>query len=168
MEGRFFGFLPTVLKLYLRARLMFYAGKKAPYFWNKKLNWATKISSTFFIFRAFWGHFRGQNWPKIEFLYTQLQICPVLSPHFLENIILSPHLPTRVWAPGHLWQIGKQTTLIPPNSRILRVGIFSNVSLEPRVFSTKTGFQTRYLLNDKNSELENSASLEPRVREGSV
>ena len=59
-------------------------------------------------------------------------------------------------------------TLIPPNSRILRVGIFGNVSLEPRVFSTKSGFQTRYLLNDKNSELENSASLEPRFREGLV
>ena len=58
--------------------------------------------------------------------------------------------------------------LIPPNSRILRVGIFGNVSLEPRVFSTKSGFQTRYLLNDKNSELENSASLEPRFREGLV
>ena len=60
------------------------------------------------------------------------------------------------------------TTLIPPNSRILRVGIFGNVSLEPRVFSTKSGFQTRYLLNNKNSELENSASLEPRFREGLV
>ena len=40
------------------------------------------------------------------------------------------------------------------------------MSLEPRVFITKSGFQTRYLLNNKNSELENSASLEPRVREG--
>ena len=59
-------------------------------------------------------------------------------------------------------------TLIPSNSRILRPEIFGNVSLEPRVFSTKSGFQTRYLLNDKNSELENSASLEPRVREGLV
>ena len=62
----------------------------------------------------------------------------------------------------------KANTLIPPNSRILRVGIFGYVSLEPRVFSTKSGFQTRYLLNDKNSELENSASLEPRFREGLV
>ena len=61
-----------------------------------------------------------------------------------------------------------QYTLIPPNSRILRVGIFGYVSLEPRVFSTKSGFQTRYLLNNKNSELENSASLEPRFREGLV
>ena len=60
------------------------------------------------------------------------------------------------------------STLIPPNSRILRVGIFGYVSLEPRVFSTKSGFQTRYLLNNKNSELENSASLEPRFREGLV
>ena len=59
-------------------------------------------------------------------------------------------------------------TLIPPNSRILRVGIFGYVSLEPRIFSTKSGFQTRYLLNNKNSELENSASLEPRFREGLV
>ena len=59
-------------------------------------------------------------------------------------------------------------TLIPPNSRILRVGIFGNVSLEPKVFSTKSGFQTHYLLNNKNSELENFASLEPRVREGLV
>ena len=59
-------------------------------------------------------------------------------------------------------------TLIPPNWRILRPEIFGNVSLELRVFSTKSGFQTRYLLNDKNSELENSASLEPRVREGLV
>ena len=42
------------------------------------------------------------------------------------------------------------------------------MSLEPRVFSTKSGFQTRYLLNNKNSELENSASLEPRIREGLV
>ena len=63
---------------------------------------------------------------------------------------------------------GLLITLIPPNSRILRVGIFGNVSLEPRVFSTKSGFQTRYLLNNKNSELENSASLEPRFREGLV
>ena len=59
-------------------------------------------------------------------------------------------------------------TLIPPNLRILRVGIFKYVSLEPRVFSTKSGFQTRYLLNNKNSELENSASLQPRFREGLV
>ena len=59
-------------------------------------------------------------------------------------------------------------TLIPPNSRILRLGIFRNVSLEPKISSTKSGFQTRYPLNNKNSELENSASLEPRVREGLV
>ena len=65
-------------------------------------------------------------------------------------------------------EVSKLVTLIPPNSRILRLGIFSYVSLEPRVFSTKSGFQTRYLLNNKNSELENSASLEPRVREGLV
>ena len=64
--------------------------------------------------------------------------------------------------------MSKDCTLIPPNSRILRPEIFGNVSLEPRVFSTKSGFQTRYLLNDKNSELENSASLEPQVREGLV
>ena len=59
-------------------------------------------------------------------------------------------------------------TLIPPNSRILRLENFGNVSLEPKISSTKNGFQTRYPLNDKNSELENSTSLEPRVREGLV
>ena len=62
----------------------------------------------------------------------------------------------------------KQYTLIPPKSRILRLGIFRNVSLEPKISSTKSGFQTRYPLNNKNSELENSASLEPRIREGLV
>ena len=58
------------------------------------------------------------------------------------------------------------STLIPPNSQVLRPGIFGNVSLEPRIFSSKSGFQTRYLLNNKNCELENVASLELQVREG--
>ena len=62
----------------------------------------------------------------------------------------------------------KVTTLIPPNSRILGLGIFRNVSLEPKISSTKSGFQIRYPLNNKNSELENSGSLEPRIREGLV
>jgi len=60
------------------------------------------------------------------------------------------------------------STIIPPNSRILRPEIFGNVSLAPRVFSTKSGFQTRYLLNDKNSELENFREFGTAVREGLV
>ena len=49
-----------------------------------------RISQPFFkifIFRAFWGHFRGQNWPKIEFFRSR-HVCT----HFFWISTLFPNL----------------------------------------------------------------------------